>query len=284
MKRVAQACDTCMPRKRGINQRTSVHWWNDHISFLRKECFKKGKISQRGYRRPDSTELVAECRKARRYLYKAIKDSKKNCWKELINEVDKDLWRRPYKVVIAHLKYQPMPSPTCPQLLQKIVTALFPRQRVFNYLLTEDELNDIPRVTKEELMEACNRVGNNKAPGLDGIPNIGLKTSIQAAPALFLDVYNICLKEEIFPRKWKQQRLVLLPKEKKPPEEPSSYRPLCMLETAGKILERIIQQRIEAAVDLLLADNQYGFRKGRSTLDAINLVVGITKDAIAGTR
>ncbi|GBO99081.1 Probable RNA-directed DNA polymerase from transposon X-element [Eumeta japonica] len=126
--------------------------------------------------------------------------------------------------------------------------------------------------------------GNNKAPGLDGVPNIALKTSIKAASELFLDVYNTCLKEGTFPRKWKQQRLVLLPKGKKPPEEPSSYRPLCMLDTAGKIFERIIHQRIEAIVDPLLADNQYGSRRGRSTLDAISLVVNIAKDAIAGTR
>ncbi|GBP06907.1 hypothetical protein EVAR_72341_1 [Eumeta japonica] len=33
-----------------------------------------------------------------------------------------------------------------------------------------------------------------------------------------------------------------------------------------------------------LADNQYGFRKGRSTLDAISLVVNTAKEAIAGTR
>ncbi|GBO99419.1 Retrovirus-related Pol polyprotein from type-1 retrotransposable element R1 [Eumeta japonica] len=71
---------------------------------------------------------------------------------------------------------------------------------------------------------------------------------------------------------------------KKPPEEPSSYRPLCMLDTAGKIFERIIHQRIDAVVDPLLADNQYGFRKGRSTLDAISLVVNTAKEAIAGTR
>ena len=132
-------------------------------------------------------------------------------------------------------------------------------------------------------MGACKRVGNNKAPGLDGIPN-SLKNNYKSSAALFLDVYDKCLKEEIFPRKWKQQILVLLPKGKKPPEEPSSYRPLCMLDTAGKIFERIIHQRIEAVVDPLLADNQYGFRKGRSTLDAINLVVNTAKEAIAGTR
>ncbi|XP_028982466.1 uncharacterized protein LOC114841596 [Diachasma alloeum] len=83
---------------------------------------------------------------------------------------------------------------------------------------------------------------------------------------------------------WKQQRLVLLPKGKKPPDEPSLYHGLCMLDTAGKILERIVHQRIEAAAEPLLAGNQYGFRKGRSTLEAINLVVDTASEAIAGKR
>ncbi|CAD6235046.1 GSCOCG00012408001-RA-CDS [Cotesia congregata] len=284
MKRVIQACDASMSRRRSMNTRLSVHWWNDHISALREECHQKRRICQRSYRRTNSVELVAEYKKARRELNKAIKENKRRCWKELIYEVDKDVWGRPYKVVMTHLKKQQMPSPTCPQLLQKIVTALFPQQRNFDYQLAPGELDDIPPVTEEELLEACNRVGNNKAPGLDGIPNLALKTIIKAALTLFLDAYNACLKEGTFPRKWKQQRLVLLPKGKKPPEEPSSYRPLCMLDTAGKIFERIIHQRINAVVDPLLADNQYGFRKGRSTLDAIKLVVDTAKEAIAGTR
>lgn len=284
MKRVAQACDASMPRKRGENQRPSVHWWNDQISVLRSECFRKRRIYQRNRRRPKSAELVVEYKKARRELNRAIKDSKRRSWKDLIDEVERDPWGRPYRVVMTHLKSQPMPSPTCPQLLKKIVTALFPQKHEFKYLTAQGELGDIPRVTEKELMEACNRVGNDKAPGLDGIPNIALKTAIKAAPALFLGVYDTCLKEGTFPRKWKRQRLVLLPKGRKPPEEPSSYRPLCMLDTAGKIFERIVHQRIEAVVDPVLADNQYGFRKGRSTLDAISLVVDTAKEAIAGTR
>ncbi|GBP55667.1 Probable RNA-directed DNA polymerase from transposon X-element [Eumeta japonica] len=73
-------------------------------------------------------------------------------------------------------------------------------------------------------------------------------------------------------------------KEKKPPKEPSSYRPLCMLDIADKIYERIIHQRKEAAVESLLTDNQYGFRKGRSTLDANNLVVNTATEAIVETK
>ena len=57
-----------------------------------------------------------------------------------------------------------------------------------------------------------------------------------------------------------------------------------MLDTPGKNLERFIFNRIEAAAGHLLADNQYGFRKGRSTLDAINQVAGKVKEAISGKR
>ena len=97
-------------------------------------------------------------------------------------------------------------------------------------------------------------------------------------------MYNRCLQEGYFPAKWKLQSLVILSKRKKPPDQPSAYRPLCMLDSVGKILERIVYTRIEAIAEKHLSDRQYGFRKGRSTVDAINLVVNIAKDEISGTR
>ena len=42
--------------------------------------------------------------------------------------------------------------------------------------------------------------------------------------------------------------------------------------------------RIEDIAEKHLLERQYGFHKGRSTVDAINLVVTIAKDAISGTR
>ncbi|CAB0038693.1 unnamed protein product [Trichogramma brassicae] len=72
----------------------------------------------------------------------------------------------------------------------------------------------------------------------------------------------------------------------KPPDEPSSYRPLCMLDTVGKILEKIICDRLEAFTERPggLSERQYGFRKGRSTIDAINDVISIAWNAVAGRR
>ena len=57
-----------------------------------------------------------------------------------------------------------------------------------------------------------------------------------------------------------------------------------MLDIPEKMLKLFIFNRIEAAVEHLLADNQYGFRNRRSTVDAINQVVSKGTEAITGVR
>ena len=57
-----------------------------------------------------------------------------------------------------------------------------------------------------------------------------------------------------------------------------------MLDSAGKVLEQIIYTRMEVIAEKHLSEKQFGFRKGRSTISAINLVVETAKKAISGTR
>ena len=59
-----------------------------------------------------------------------------------------------------------------------------------------------------------------------------------------------------------------------------------MLDITGKLFERIISVRLEAAIQQVdgLSDNQFGFRKGRSTIDAINTVVSVAENAVSGSR
>lgn len=93
----------------------------------------------------------------------------------------------------------------------------------------------------------------------------------QKSLQLLLEMYNACLTAGIFSTRWKVMRLALISKGKGDPDLPSLYRPLCMLDTAGKVLEKLLRSRLLAAIrdsgDLSLA--QYGFRKGGSTVEAI---------------
>ncbi|CAD7080109.1 unnamed protein product [Hermetia illucens] len=122
----------------------------------------------------------------------------------------------------------------------------------------------------------------NKAPDLDGVPNKALKLAVKSRPDMFAELFEACMSEGIFPAVWKRLKLVLLPKLGKPPGEPSSYRPICLLDTVGKVLERVIYNRLLPVVESQggLSDRQYRFRKARSTIDAIKLVTGLAEDAI----
>lgn len=81
-------------------------------------------------------------------------------------------------------------------------------------------------------------------------------------------MYNAYLKAGKFPLPWKTQRLVLINKGKGNPNSPSAYRPLCMLNTTGKLLEKLIKPRLETAIQegRDLSPRQYGLWKERLTV------------------
>ena len=79
---------------------------------------------------------------------------------------------------------------------------------------------------------------------------------------------------------------MLIGKGKGPADAPSSYRPLCMLNTAGKLLEKLVRPRLQAAIRAAgdLSEREYGFRTGRSTIDAIKEVVKAAKGTERGNH
>ena len=133
---------------------------------------------------------------------------------------------------------------------------------------------------------AAKKIAIREASGLDGVPGLAIKNTALNVFYIFKETFNACLSEGIFSAQWNIQRLVFLPKGNKPLDEPSAYRPLCMLDIAGKLFERIISVRLEAAIQQVggLSDNQFGFKKGRSTIDAINTVVSVAENAVSGSR
>ncbi|CAB0040240.1 unnamed protein product [Trichogramma brassicae] len=254
-------------------------------SLISGTCLRARRLFQRSRGRHDEKTHSANYASARRLLRVAIKTSKRRCWRQLCDEVDNDVWGKPYKVAMSRLGCPQAKHPSSPLLVRGAVSALFPRVPSRPALRLPRRVEEpIPAVTLEELKGAQSRIKERSAPGPDGIPNSALKIAIAARPDIFLRVYTTCLETGVFPPVWKRQRLVLIPKPGKPPDEPSSYRPLCMLDTAGKILERIIYDRLEAFTERPggLSERQYGFRKGRSTIDAIEDIVSTARYAVRG--
>lgn len=98
-----------------------------------------------------------------------------------------------------------------------------------------------------------------------------IKAEVSFNPSCFEWVYNMCLSFGKFPTNWKKDRLVIIQKPGKSLDSPSAYRPISLLDNCGKHLEKLIVERLRGQLidDHAIADNQHGFRRGRSTLDVL---------------
>ena len=94
-------------------------------------------------------------------------------------------------------------------------------------------------------------------------------------------IFNAILLTHHFPTAWKHARVISILKPGKDPALPSSYRPISLLDTIGKIFEKILLARIlhEVSVRGLMRDEQFGFRPRHSTsLQLARLVERITRN------
>ena len=283
-RKLVAACDHSMPRRGHGRTEDSMYWWNDQLSVLRQKCLKV----RRGFTRSKGDPLLCEAwKKAKSALRQGIKKSRLQCWKDLIGEVKKDPWGLAFKIVTKRLvTRRKTPGLDNPNRVKYIVQSLFlhvepfQRQDRSHCVVRREEL-----FTVEELKRADGRLKANTAPGIDGLPNEILKEVIGVYPEILLEVFNSCLRQGRFFADWKKQRLVLLRKGNKPLGDASSFRPICLLDTMGKLLEEMIPQRLQGHMvrENNLSKNQFGFRKGRSTVDAIQAVVDIATKARRGT-
>lgn len=86
-----------------------------------------------------------------------------------------------------------------------------------------------------------------------------------------LKVMNGCLDQLKFPSVWKTGRLGMIGKEAKADGAKMKYRSLCLLSVIDKLLDRMIGKRIMEEVESRggLSREQYSFRRGKSTTDAV---------------
>uniref|UniRef100_A0A2M4CKD9 Putative reverse transcriptase n=1 Tax=Anopheles darlingi TaxID=43151 RepID=A0A2M4CKD9_ANODA len=280
--RLTEACDEVMWRV-SVTPRAHygrpVYWWTDEIAELRDACF----WAQRTAYKPAPPDVRQQrqqfLRETRKKLKKAIKTSKRRCLQELADAVEDNPFGESYNIVRGWLRGGPTPQERDPEILRNIASELFPRRQPSTWPLTEpgDGLSLRP-VTNTELHDIAKRLNPRKAPGPDGIPNAAVRTALLEHTDTIRRVFQQHLESGVFPEEWKRQRLVLLPKPGKQPGPASALRPLCMISNLGKVFERVILDRLNDVLEFSedgprLAPQQHGFRKGRSTVGAMETLV-----------
>ncbi|KAL4085221.1 hypothetical protein QTP88_027080 [Uroleucon formosanum] len=163
-----------------------------------------------------------------------------------------------------------------PGRLEHIVDSLFPSQGTLKWSVEHETFN-FPSITIAEIKNWANKIPAGWAPGPDGVPDLVIKEIVLNKPEKFQEVFNLCLNHGIFPKTWKTANLVLFRKGTKPLEQPPSYRSISLLNTIGKFFERIIKGRLEDHLvgENKLNDREFGFRKDKSTVDALSTVMDV---------
>ncbi|CAH4000697.1 unnamed protein product [Pieris brassicae] len=111
-----------------------------------------------------------------------------------------------------------------------------------------------------------------KAPGPDGVHARVLAVVFPHMEVSVRELYTACLRSGRSPVTWKTGRLCLVRKEGRSADSSAAYRPIVLLDEAGKALEWVVASRLCRHLSVEgpdLIEAQYGFRAGRSTLDAV---------------
>ncbi|CAH2049860.1 unnamed protein product, partial [Iphiclides podalirius] len=262
-------CDASMSRSRKLPPKRQVYWWSTEIAQMRRACL----VARRRYtrcrrrRRRDldlETELYTSFRQAKMTLQAAIASAIAVAREEFLAALNRDPWGRQYRMREEH----------SPPSMARPSTEM-----------TDPSL-DIPEVTPGEFGAAVLRMKlKSAAPGPDGIPGRAWALALgDALEPRLREMFTACLAQAIIPQRWKTGRLVLIRKQGRPMDSPSAYRPIVLLDDVGKLFERVVAGRIVEHLENVgpnLAERQFGFRKGRSTIHAVLQVRSLAQEAVS---
>ena len=121
-----------------------------------------------------------------------------------------------------------------------------------------------------EIEKLIDDLPNKQSCGNDEISNVMLKALKTSLAFPLCHIFNQSLSEGIFPDRMKEAEVIPLYKGKNM-DETINYRPISLLITISKILEKVVYKRLYSYLEKynLLYDSQYGFRSKRSCEQAI---------------
>ena len=108
----------------------------------------------------------------------------------------------------------------------------------------EDLPTDCGIPSKEEVRKAILLLRSGKAAGPDGIPAEALKANIDTSTEILHSLLSKIWEKEQIPKDWREGHLVKLPK-KGDLQDCSNYRGIMLLSVPGKVLSRIILERLK---------------------------------------
>ena len=124
--------------------------------------------------------------------------------------------------------------------------------------------------SSEDLKKAIRSMRTDSATGFDGVSYHALKMTSDSIAPYLTKLMNACMNAGIMPSSWKRANVSPI-HQKGSISDKTNYRPISLLSCTSKLMERMVSDQLWAYLEgnSLLRPEQYGFRRGSSTLDQL---------------
>jgi hypothetical protein len=126
-------------------------------------------------------------------------------------------------------QFQPVTVPSLPAVIEMVDVGM---ESYFQTPASKQNLTN-----PDEVLEAIGGLQVGRTPGTNGIPNRALKHLSIWAVLLLDQIFNAILCTYYFPPAWKDSPVISILKPGKDPAQSSSYPPISLLDTIGKVFE-----------------------------------------------
>ena len=127
-------------------------------------------------------------------------------------------------------------------------------------------------ISVSETLKIIERLGNSTAYGRDGLDALAVKTAKDYLSPHICHLVNTSISKKTFAIKWKSARVIPILKSRDCSQmEPASYRPVSLLPTVSKIVERAVQLQLQKHKKNhnLFHVNSHAYRQNKSTTTAM---------------
>lgn len=154
------------------------------------------------------------------------------------------------------------------------------KEKAFNISASGPGRENSIQITTKEIRETIEKTKNKKAPGPDNICMEHLKDSKEILLPLWTELFNKCIHTASIPDNWRTAKIKVLYKGKGDADNPNSYRGVALENSVFKIFTKVLTNRLDKETTSQIPECQFGFRRGRSTLQAVRCLLDEIEEAL----
>lgn len=266
-------------------KRNKPYWWDQEIE----EQIKEKRKLHITYLNNKSDENKNKYKGAQAKVRKMITQRKNETWERNCSRINTYLggsrstesWR-----VLRSLRQEkkkdiisPITLEKWDEYFKKLLTEdrrQFQEQNFPNILTTASPL----RINNYEVKNICRSLKNGKSPGPGNIPPELIKYGTEKLFKHLTVLFQNCLNGMEIPEEWKTSYMSTIHK-KGSKDNCDNYRGIAVLSSISRVYGKILTKKIEGEYTNLEAEEQAGFRAGRSTVDHLFCITQIIEKKIS---